>query len=545
MKKIFIFILLVFISISCSKKNPIDMVITESDRAGCFFTGEEIVFGGGDGVYYDADIAEILEGPVTSPPHYCPGIVWMDNNEEKHWGVAVALKEETGIDQHSISYKFLYDDDDLTSPGVISKEFTVQDDTGNNPLVGIIGLPRVAACYFDVSTEYVEISIVFQYKEAQSDPWNLGLARITFNPDNIDYEDNWSGVNPVDKETIIFDDSFCDWIDDTSGSDGAMQPDVSYDPTNGDESGYHGKGDLYIVISWDYDGDSNGQRVYILHFIRDGDDFDDLDIDPDQYPFLIQRWPKVDEQLVICLGYQPRIDIGPWQFDGENLDPTSWRVTVAYTGEDETLFPHFSWFDAGISEYPLFFDVRLKILFPQPAEGNDFMGLSPSLDIGLPGTYFCALAWTQIPTGFIKDANIGYVDIFLNAEIFPKNGVTEPQSQFSSPSVSCLPGGVNDNLAQISYLKTLNPSSFYWFPTAKLLTATTESVEFSNETDIHQLAIADGGLDLISQYTSWHGMSCSAALNNDSFWVLWSSPSDDNDYKSITEVYGTYGKPNQ
>ncbi|MCX6646259.1 MAG: hypothetical protein NTY09_07870 [bacterium] len=557
MKKVIILILLSFIFISCSKHGPTETVITEPDRGSNAFLVEAIVFGSATGVHYDADIAEIIQGPATIPASALVGHLWLDDTNGNGWAIAVALKEEDGIDQHSISYKFLYDDANGQA-GVIQREFTVQNQAGNDDLKGIIGLPRVAACYInqvdevpepDVPIPYVEISIVFQYKATQNDLWHLGLARIKFDLDDNDnifeYDNNWANVEPDEEQTIIFTLPQFPWVMQTSGSDGAIQPDVAYDPRNWDAGGGVGKGDLYIVFSWN-SINLPGQRVYLLHYRRDGGvGFYNLNISYLTAPFLIQRWHKEDDPNEICLGYQPRIDIGPWKLLTEY--GASWRVTIAYTGEDTTLFPHFAFLT---SINPLISaDVRLEVLFPQINSEHNIIGLSPTLDITIPDSDFCAVTWTQIPTGFSKDVNIGYVDTFLNVTTFKNEILCGTQWQFSSPSVTCIPDPYEptQNLAYVSYLKTLNPSSFYWKPTGVIITAIPGppiSVDFGVETDVDQAIIGDGGFDLISEYTSWHGMSCSAALNLGSYWVLWSSPSDDNDDKSLTEVFGAFGRPN-
>ncbi|MCX6647354.1 MAG: hypothetical protein NTY09_13500 [bacterium] len=130
MQRYIVLIIIIFTCLSCGKKSPVDPGATEFDRTVSDFGVPTNIFPGvGVGIFYDADISEIVQGPGLLDSNQW-GTLWHDING-KHWAVAVALRED-GVAQNGnrkICYRFLNED------GVVSPVF-------NTPVAdGIIRLP--------------------------------------------------------------------------------------------------------------------------------------------------------------------------------------------------------------------------------------------------------------------------------------------------------------------------------------------------------------------------------------------------------------------
>lgn len=92
MNRYIILMLIIFTCLSCGKKSPVEPG-TQEPNHNCMLFGNPVdVFpGGGDGIFYDADISEIIRGPGYGEGIW--GTLWPDWHAENHWAVAVALRE--------------------------------------------------------------------------------------------------------------------------------------------------------------------------------------------------------------------------------------------------------------------------------------------------------------------------------------------------------------------------------------------------------------------------------------------------------------------
>jgi hypothetical protein len=578
MKKLIIFIMVVF-CISCSKHGPVEVGEEEADRNAELFNTVQCIFGEEEeGIFYDADITEILRGP--GPPVGDEGTLWRDPVTNHTWAVAVALREEDAISNtRRIFIKFLCDDGGAT-PNSISPAIAVTD--GDDvPIEGNICLARVASCYLETygseqQTQYtfVEVSIIYQIFRDPTDDhpaphWEIRFVRLIFDPDDINLNIDWETVAPYDR--VVTSLYIYDGYSEDSGP-GMMMPDIAYDPRSA--SGlYQGKGDLYFVWTWYRQDLTNpialaGPRVYCQHYKRNSDHYNYFTPDPSG-PVLVQR---ATGQIVsdICHGFQPRIDVGLWSWP--DLDPPElpqWRVTIVYTGDNFVLFPHLAYFNID-SVYNLYnepkVDFRLEGLFQggNPLD-HSRAGFQPSIDVArqdeVYNTNLVALVWTQVRQNgsFVNDTTVTYVDTHAGIRSFVAVPA-EVKKSWSSPSVCVVPFTLQGvTYSYISYLQSDNPSSLLWQPTARIEStdlngqyATIVDFGVENYLPLEQIYVQEldttwffgyGDYDYGAQYSNWYGMSSSCMLANDSYWVLWSSPSNSYGNLGLSTVYGSCGFP--
>jgi hypothetical protein len=557
MKKFTVFLLIIIIMISCSKNGPVEPGVTDPERlVEDFNNDEECVFGTVSTVYYDADITEILQGPGLGSPSL-EGTLWEDPTYGNTWAVAVALREVNAVtNTRNISLKFLCDDG--SSPSAISSEFIVTDEEESD-IVGNISLARVAACYLETYGEeddtlytFVEVSIIYQIRiqEEYAGRNQIRIVQLGFDPDDIYLGKDFATVEP--KWVNVIEDVFGNPQDDEGGGLGKIMPDIAYDPRSGDYPTHpFGKGDLYYVWTWyrsTFELAPAGPRVYCGHLIRINAFHSNL---LPVSPVLIQSVIGQYEHA-ICHGFQPRMDIGSWGWPGYSSD---WRVSVAYCGNDFTLFPHFAYFsageDMGTTQKA---DIRLEFFFVEPEE-HTVAGFMPSIDVcnkdldEAGEENLCALTWTQVKTnyGFLNDTTVSYIDTHFGYGSLEALNPANLMESFSSPSVCIYPYNGSTTNSFLSYLRSDNPNSLRWVPNAMVL-----------NTDLNEEVLEDrlsfgvitplsgefyGDYDFGAQFSNWYGMSASCILDSGNYWVLWSSPSNEGAQFNLTSVYGIWGYP--
>lgn len=564
MKKIFILLILIFTCISCSKKdNPIRPDVEENQRDGNFFPYVNPVFPDvSGGIFYDADISEIVQGPGLAPEEW--GTLWPDVNVE-YWAVAVALREVGGAatGDRQICYSFLGED------GFTSQVFEAPVQPGR------IRLARVDACYYhtagyvlDPEVTHVEVGIVYQFwQEVEAEPedygvWRIGLCRMIFYPATIRnpggtfilYESQTSSLIPmveIEEEEVNHD----------KPGYGQMMPDIAYDPRDINEITHNSKGDFYIVMTYykpPYEGEPYGPRVYVKYINRFGNGFYATDWDDKRFtpPVLIQEWEDLYE-TDICYGYHPRIDIGEVTFfpglEGE-WNVTDWHAVVAYTADNSVFGPHFSYWPADFIDEDTWGEddfIELPIRY-YPDHGK--AGFMPMVDVGPPETDLCAFTWTQTISESWDDVVVGYVDTHFADFFFdeiPGKGYLESTAFPTVSVVNDLDDEDNLVYANISYLHSDNPSSLKWTPHAVQIETdfTITGTPVSTLGQIFQLGVQlYGGYDSGSQYSNWYGFSSSSAVitdefDNDWFWSLWSTVGEGQ--FNLNSVYGAYGFTNQ
>ncbi|MCX6647446.1 MAG: hypothetical protein NTY09_13965 [bacterium] len=577
MKKLMIFIMVGF-CVSCSNHGPVDVEVEDIDKtADAFVSDVQCIFGEDEGIFYDADITEILQGPGL--PEGDEGTLWRDPVTDHTWAVAVALREEAAVSNtRSIYIKFLCDDGGAQNS--ISPAIAVTD--GDDvPIEGNICLARVASCYLETANSgsqpdptewtFVEVSIIFQILNAPTGGhlvpyWEIRFVRLIFDPDDINLNTNWLTVAPVHRVVTSLHDY--DIHSEISGP-GMMMPDIAYDPRS--ISGlFQGKGDLYFVWTWyrqtlDPTAPA-GPRVYCQRYIRMSDYYNDFGFDFNG-PVLVQR---VIGQYAgaICHGFQPRIDVGKWSWP--DLIPPElpqWRVSIVYTGDNFVLFPHFAYFAAGEKLNTVTkIDFRLEGLFQGGnPEDHSCAGFQPSIDVARQDEEFnanlVALVWTQVRQNgsFVNDTTVTYVDTHAGIGSFVA-APAEVEKSWSSPSVCVFPWNLGgETFSYISYLQSDNPNSLLWKPTARqertaLSDPPGQRMHLYTERylPIQQIYIPElettwlfgyGEYDYGAQYSNWYGTSSSCVLANHSYWVLWSSPSNSYSNTNLTSVWGCWGFP--
>ncbi len=538
MQKYIIIILLILITISCGKKDPVSNSVSDPTRQTVDFNPAFRIFpqAGGD-VFYDSDIAVIQQGPGSEGQW---GTVWQpDGPGGKSWSVAVALSEwgDPEDDRRRVRYRF------LSSDGELSNEYDVYWSIGN------IRLARVDACYFctndggGTDTTYVEVSIVYQrWVEAVggNHMWKINVHRLIFNPADIISED-WANLEPVATYHNQVDFEYVD----SSYGHGQMMPDIAYDPRS-DQGLLNGKGDIYVVFTWYDPGGS--PHVYYRTGTRSGDNhFNGIDgflywggevliqniesfypADPDPIP------------LGICHGFHPRIDIGYLEFFPElQIDLLDWYAVVVFTADDLGFEPHMAYWKAGSSDPPIEYALDFG-----PYGHSGFM---PTVDVGPRDTNHCAIAWTQARSESWNDVTVGYIDTHFGFGFLPV--AAGPMESFAFPSVAVWeespePGPQEDPFIRtsLSYLQTLNPNSVRWTARARSMDTTLGPSPVLNiGVGVEILGNQfPGDYDSGSQYSNWYGMSTSMTVVNGNYWVLWSAVGEDN-ATNLTQVCGAYG----
>jgi hypothetical protein len=534
MYRYLIFFILVTLLLSCGGKDPITTGENGQDRVLSNFYNNAIIFPDeAGGIFYDADISEILMGPGYYDSDLW-GLFWRDGFWIP-WSVAVALKEVDAITgNRRICYRFLGPD-----TNVMSIVFETE-------IVGNIRLPRVASCFIlqpeGIYSQlphytFVEVSIVYQIWDDENGKWDIHLLRMGFDPDMFTQQD-WSGIGKWSVDQEIEQGDF------VSGY-GQMMPDVAYDPRN-EQFGpqyFNGRGDIYIVFTWYNDP----PRVYYLMGLRQGinhwhySEFFILPIDP-----LPPNYPEPIEvqQFPLNHGFHPRIDIGLVDLHSSPIVGERWNVMVAFTSDGGVGFfgPHFAFWEAG------WLDIQHGV-FPPITEMSARMepylskaGFMPSVDIGPRGANHCAITWTQTRSENWNDVTIGYMDSHLGHFFMEGDGIME---SFGFPSVAVWEdsGEAGHYRTSISYLNSVNPVTNKWdamattvdthflFPTPSLVT--TVGVETDISLTVH------GEYDSGSQYSDWYGMSSSMSAVDKRFWVLYSAIGDAGD--NLTSVYGASG----
>jgi hypothetical protein len=518
MKTIFPALLLVICTcISCAKaNNPVVSDSEEKERNLSIFQNFYSIFPevGQTGIFYDADISEILVGPDPEYTAGDPGELWLDS-QERSWSVAVAL-EETGTNfdtDRKISFRFL-------GPNIMSHAFRIEEIEGN------IRLARVAACYFegeDPDNEddtFVEVTIAYQMWNVNVQEWEIHVYRMGINPDlftNLNWTSgifNWEGVDEV-------------FLYNTPGSTGygQMMPDVAYDPNNGN---------LYVVMTR-YETDTlpriwmrSARRWHLLPFQHRHVQWLDT----------LQCQFGLNENNLPNHGFHPRIDIGlvtlfPFP---ESSPPPAWHLAIVYTGDSNQFVPFFSFWPVGpCPGYGNFDEIKIELWDGIQA------GFMPVIDIGLPDTDHCAIAWTQTRSESWNDVTVGYLDSHYG-NFFVEEASGLVSSAFPSVSVR----GQYDDVFETSlfFLESDNPNSLDWAPSYRHQETWWEGWELNWDLGIESNLNLTflGDYDSGSQFSNWYGMSSSITSVNNNCWVIWSSHQELNDdWQHLTTVYGAYG----
>ncbi len=534
MQKYIIIILLILITISCGKKDPVSNSVFNPTRQLNDFDDAIRIFPESDvgDECYDSDIAVIQQGPGLSVVTW--GTVWAPVGTS--WSVAVALSEYGASQNGYRQVRFRF----LSSDGELSDEYPV-------PLsIGIIRLARVDACYFytndllGTDTTYVEVSIVYQrwYEDVpgEDDMWKINVHRLIFDPAVIISED-WENLEII--ENYHHQEEFEDVV--PVNGQGQMMPDIAYDPRS-KVFGYHGKGDIYVVFTW-YDG--IGPHVYYRVGYRRGDKHA-MDHEGFQEFSSEQLIQDLTGPMGLYHGFHPRIDIGKVEFFPDlPFAAKDWYAVVAFTADKGFFEPHMSFWKAGWNGSGQLNPLRAQfpIKLPPYAAHAGFM---PTVDIGVPDTNHCAITWTQARSASWNDVTVGYIDTHFGFGFLESD---DPMESFAFPSVAVWevspePGPQEDPFIRtsLSYLQTDNPNSVRWSARARSMdTILSDPPEMTIGDDVFLLGEDfPGDYDSGSQYTNWYGMSTSMIVDDGSYWVLWSAVGD-LITNNLTQVCGAYG----
>jgi hypothetical protein len=245
----FTFILTAILIVSCSGRDPVmlnpDMGSGNPNRSSAYFSDIVQLFGDDDPAA-TADISEIIQGPCYQSEAAC-GKPWEDDNPSgEKWAVAVTrVIRDVGV--YGIEYRFVGED---TTSSHISNVLVLVDED-DEPIEGDIRLPKVASCFFNWNeTPFVEVTVVFQWREDEEDPWAIRVLRMSFDPDEFDVALN--NMSPVVLEDHVIDYGF---------QYGDIMPDVDYDP-RGD------KGDLWICYTRWITMNYSENRIFMIEARR-------------------------------------------------------------------------------------------------------------------------------------------------------------------------------------------------------------------------------------------------------------------------------------
>jgi hypothetical protein len=533
--RLIILVIMIFSCLSCSNNsNPIvsnsQISPNEPKSEGVVSDAEDVsrnlnAFGnfttifpevGITGIFYDADISEIINGP-DSEETGAPGYLWLDS-QDRPWTVAVALEETaTTLDtDRMIWYRFL-------GPNIASHMFRIDGIEGN------IRLARVASCYFegddpdDEDDTFVEVTIVYQIWNNDDQEWDIHAYRMGIDPDLF--------VNLNSQNDYVYWDTDYEFSytmpEGSPPGYGEMMPDVAYDPRNGN---------LYAVMTRYEDVDASLPRIWMRSSLRGhAPIFSHQNL---VWFFNSQRCQFGDTGTPYFKpyhGFHPRIDIGHVTFFPfpQSSPPPDWYLAIVYTCDDNIFNPYFSYWPAG----------------PCPGEGNFNQikigvgakaGFMPVIDIGLPDADNCAITWTQTRSESWNDVTVGYMDShYGNFYVEPDTGLVS--SAF--PSVSVLSGSEDIFPTSLFFLESNNPNTLDWRPSYRHVETdwTNWPVEWNLGVETNLNLEFLGDYDSGSQFSNWYGMS--SAISGDNYcWTLWSSHQEhDDDWNHLNQVYGAYG----
>jgi len=383
-------------------------------------------------------------------------------------------------------------------------------------------LPKVAACYIDSDSEFVEFEFTYQYFDPRpnqyiDNDWEVAVARCRFaNPSS-----NFDSISPD-----WFNDPEVEYIEDHEFAD--IQPDIVYDPTTGD---------IYVVlVVYIAPGTTN------LRVIEAARDSEDLDVD----------WGTADpaqSPIPEHNSFHPRIDVGQVNYgDYQNND---WLVGIAYTGWDYTRGWHIRlnyWKTTettpdDFTKNDVGWDDPMFALFPAGV---------PSIDIGPPGSDHAAIVWMQAKSDDWANATVMYADTkhsYLPAGQQIGYGRMHPDSTWGStcsafPSVAV--HEYDDTYeSSISFLITTDYVTGKWTPTAAhVLTYNNLAVvTFSNNLTLLGVDDAEGKWDSGTTVEHYFGMTTALTVYENNYWMVWSG-FDSSDAGGPTSVWGAYGNTN-
>lgn len=531
--KLLMIIIIVFTFLSCTKSgnpvvsdydkpsglepdNQMNNEIGELSRDLSEFAAYTTVFPeqGQEGIFYDADITEVLKGPDNGDP----GVLALDN-QLRSWSVAVAL-EETGTllnPTRTICYRFLGPGPDFMSP-----VFGLPQYEGN------IRFARVASCLIDgdehPNDTFVEVAIAYQVWNGGE--WEIHVVRIGYDPDVFNNL-NWGGAI-IEWGPTPFDFNYPN--DDYD----EIMPDIEYDPVTGD---------LYVVMTR-YENESL-PRIWMRPAVRNHQTYHSevtwhpkrrvqfTMVEDTSYPY------DLPEPMH---GFHPRIDIGYvtlFPFPEMEPDP-DWYIMIVYTGDYGIFTPFLSYWLVG--EWPSEFNYNELDMNP----GSTKAGFMPVIDIGLPDTDHCAMAWSQTRSESWNDVTVGFVDLHYGYG-FLETDTGLVSSAF--PSVSVIDREIDDTFeTSLFFMESDNPNSINWRPSYRnvvtdWLNVPPVALNLGTETSLNETFFGD--YDSGSQFSNWYGMSSSIAysvINPNNCWVIWSSHTEaEQDWNHLTTVYGAYG----
>jgi len=525
MNKYYFFIMiniLIVLALACSNHNT--AVVPDQPemirQSQIFEAPVQIFPDEGEGIFYDADISEILQGPAESAID--PGFFWEDADENT-WSVAVALEEtgeNLGDTDRMIRYRFLGPSD---GNGEMSIMYEIDGIEGN------IRFARVAACAFDYHIShaspaeyddwnFIEVAITFQMWD--EDRWRIHVYRMGFDPADFDVDNtiqDWQNVEPL-------------WT--VHGHENAplpeygdMMPDIAYDPRI-EGGGCHG-GNLWLTFT------RYTSTTIADVMIKAGKRYT-LDPPGPPDPPRIVTWSTAQpaqSAANLSNGFHPRIDVGnviPVQGD-----PDDWYIGIAYTQVQYGRFIPSVTYGSAVWPFVVIHDIPVQI-----GPYNQYAGGMPAIDIGLPGSNHAAIVWTQSRSESWNDCTVGYVDNRNNYfYLHDKVGNQDITELICSASPSIAVWNIDPGLSQasISYLQTDNPNSLAWIPSA--ITVPNGVPDLGDEMTFS--ASLRGEYDSGSQYTNWYGMNSGITAGTAHMWAIWSSCVGSQE--GLNQVHGAYG----
>jgi hypothetical protein len=486
--------------LSCGKSNPITSGVDSPEHFVMGFQQTPVAVFSGNYDYLDADAATIMNGFGTE----VPDTVWEDD-EGHNWAVATAL-EYDGSETH-ILYRFLGDDEYM---GTMSAMFTIDD------LPVKIRFPRVASSFFDVSTDFVEVAIAYQYWDLGGNDWDIGVVRIGFDPavfdvDHPEYiEPEWTAA-PEGVDTVFSE----------------IHPDLAYTPETGD---------LWLVYSKNVD--EGIWHIYVLPGMRDDQDKTVVEWNSN-YEQIAQNTSGLEAHN----GFHPRIDIGFIKLPGYS-PPAQWMLVIAYTGGHQPGEAVHSRWHVRVNYWPVFDLIATPFTnnwYVRDWEFGDYPGGVPMIDVGPKGSDFGALVWTQAKTDDWSNCTLSYVDSRGGRHHqTPDSEWGSMCTAFPSVAVHQWESGT-DYYASVSFLRSQNYVNEYWNPRAVLLTTDTTELWPDKTSAANSLTVSStihGTWDPGGIVEHYLGLSTALTVMDDKFWVIWSGYDEG---AGPDTVYGSFG----
>ncbi len=448
-----------------------------------------------------SDIAEVLQGPgYVSEDDW--GIPWVDDNPSgEKWAVVVSrvIKDDVAC----IEFRFV---GEAATSGHLSNVMEALDES-EDLIEGDIRFPRVAACFFeDGDDSFVEVTIVFQWREDEEECWSIRVVRYMFDPDDFDTSLSAMGRALIGDHIIDLD---LMW--------GDMMPDVDYDPRGP-------KGDLWVCFTRWTNMFETTTNIYMVKGTRV------------QEVYYAVGWGNDGEAVAFVIanddnGWLPRIAIGKCEIFELSED---WNMAIAYTIQKYVFYTAFAYCDVDWdgNQLQLYQFTMTHWVWPGSAGG------CPMIDIGPPGTNYAAAVWTQTRTEGLNDVTISYGDNRGGyAVLHTEPGEDKPGSCMGSIAIHNISGDIESS---ISYIRNFNVEQNYdWQPYAILFEADVNGGEQSFTETERQISEDEiSKWDVGSLQNHYYGMSTALIVYNYSYWMVWSA------YTSGTtpdEVWGTYG----